>query len=240
MPIARAGKFLETADLGIVHSLGIESAQLDDCVAEINRREIRGVFGCPVFGFQERNLDFLERLQEIRQVWFWEIDLKDIAGLYSQPTLAYFGLSPKRPAVDFSHLPRLRDVVWHPVKHDRGLEQLTQLERLDVWRYKTRDSSFAGFELPGSLRKLEFNWCNQASLDGLPVMPTLEELQFHYCRQLKSLNGLSAVAPNLKKLVVTRCANLDAFDEALNMPLESVYINVRGKELVKRAIHHQR
>jgi hypothetical protein len=76
------------------------------------------------------------------------------------------------------------------------------------------------------------------SLDCLvnvqPLMPALEELQFHYCRQLKSLNGVSAEAPNLKKLLVTRCANLDTSDEALNLSIESVYINVRGKALVKR------
>ena len=234
MPIARVGKFLETADLGIVHSLGIESAQLDDCIAEIHRRGIHGVFGCPGFGFQESNLDFLDRLHDIRQVWFWEVDLKDIAGLYSQKTLEYFGISPKRPAIDFSSLPRLRDMVWHPIKHDTGIEKLKQLERLDVWRYKTKDMSFAELQLPESLRKLEFNWCNQDSISALPVLPNLEELQFHYCRNLRSLSGLTASAPNLKKLVVTRCANLETFEEALSMNLETMYINVRGKEVAKR------
>ena len=240
MPIARVGKFFETADLGIVHSLGIESVQMGDCIAEINRRGIRGIFGCPVFGFQESNLDFLERIHEMKQVWFWEVDLNDISGLYSQKTLEYFGMSPKRPAIDFSSFTRLRDIVWHPIKHDSGIEKLKWLERLDVWRYKTKDMSFSELQLPESLRKLEFNWCNQDSISALPALPNLEELQFHYCRNLRSLSGLRASAPNLKKLVVTRCANLETFEEPLEMNLESIYINVRGKEMANNSINRTR
>lgn len=237
MPIARVGKFLETADLGIAHSVGIESAQLDDCVDEINRRDIRGVFGCPYFGFRESNLNFLNRLCKIRQVWLWEFDLDDIEGLYSQKNLEYLGISPKRPAIDFSCFPRLRDLVWQPIKHDVGIEKLKLLERLDVWRYKSKDKSFAELRLPRSLKKLEFNWCSQESINALPVLPDLEELQLHYCRNLRSLSGLRESAPNLKKLVVTRCANLESFEEALEMNLEHVYINVRGKEMANNSIN---
>ena len=231
MPIGRVGEFLETADLGIVHSIGIESANLDACVAEINRRGIRGVFGCPAFDFQETNLDFLNKLHEIKQAWFWEIALKDIAGLYSQKNIEYLGIFPKRPAIDFSFFPRLRDLVWEPVKHDAGIEKLKLLERLDVWRYKSKDKSFSELRLPESLRKLEFNWCNQESTNALPALPNLEELQLHYCKNLRSLSGLRNLVPNLKKLVVTRCANLESFEEALDMNLEHIYINVRGKEV---------
>jgi hypothetical protein len=237
MPIERVGKYLETADLGIAHSIGIESVQLSDCIAEINRRGIRGVFGCPDFGFKESNLDFLSRLHDIRQVWFWEINLDDIAGLYSQKSLAYFGISPKRPAIDFSCFAGLRDMVWHPIKRDAGVEKLKKLERLDVWRYKTKDMSFADIQLPETLRKLEFNWCNQDSIRALPVLPNLEELQLHYCKNLKSLSGLMVAAPNLKKLVVTRCANLESFKEAFEMNLGHVYIEIRGKEMANNSIN---
>jgi hypothetical protein len=231
MPITRIGKFLETADLGIAYSLGIESEHLDSCIAEINKREIRGVFGCPHFGFKESNLNFLKALHEIKQAWFWEIDLKDIEGLYSQEHIEYFGVMTKRPAIDYSRFKKLRDLVWEPVKNDRGIKQLEKLERLDVWRYKTKDKSFEGLELPKSLKKLEFNWCNQEAISSLPAMPNLEELQFHYCRSLKSLSGIKNIAPNLKKLVVTRCANLESFDEAAGMNLGHIYINVKSKDL---------
>lgn len=238
MPIARVGQFFEAADLGITASLGIESAQLSECIAEINRRQIRGVFGSPAFGFAERELAWLIPLREIRQVWLWDVHLSDIEGLYSQPTLTYLGILPKRPAIDFSRFGALSDLVWQPVAHDRGIEQLTQLERLDVWRYKSKDSSFAAIQLPETLRKLEFNWCNPARLDGLPCLPGLEELQFHHCRNLTTLDGLARVAPTLKKLVNTGCASLASFSEALDMKLAQLYINVRGKVVARHTAGH--
>lgn len=240
MPIKRVGKFLETEDLGFVHSLGIESGQLEECVSEIVRRNIQGVFGCPDFDFRENSLNFLASLSDIRQVWFWDIHLQDIHGLYEQKGLEHFGISTKRPAIDFSEFRRLREVVWHPVKNDRGLEDLQSLETLDVWRYKPKDRSFSELRLPASLRKLEFNWCNQESIESLPLLPRVDELQLHYCLNLKSIDGLMKSMPNLKKLVITRCAKLELFDEAFNAPLEHLYINIRGKEVINKSVDQPR
>jgi hypothetical protein len=229
MPIARAGKYLETEDLGITHSLGIESSQLSECIEEINHRNIQGVFGSPVFGFIENNLDFFKKLHEIRQAWLWEISLKDVSGLYSQSELEYLGVFPKRPGIDFAQFKKLRTMVWQPVKNDAGLEKLENLASLDIWRYKSKNMTFNGLALPKSLRKLELNWCGQNEIDTLPCLPALEELQIHYCRNLNSLKGIGRLAPRLKKLVVTRCANLESFEEAQEMNLEHIYINVKGK-----------
>lgn len=235
MPIARTGRFFETDDLGIVKSLGMESAHLPACIDEIKRRGIQGVFGCPAFGFGEDNLDFLAELSGIRQVWFWEVSLRRIDALYRQEDLEYFGIHPKRPPIDFSRLQRLRDAVWEPVAGDSGIDRLTRLRRLDIWRYKSGSKNFAELSLPASLRKLEFNWCNQESVAALQALPKLEELQFHYCRNLRSLDGLAKSMPGLKKLVVTRCANLEGIDEVLQMPLEHLYINIRGRTVADKS-----
>lgn len=231
MPIARVGKFLETSDLGITHSLGIESFQLKECLSEINRRKIQGIFGSPAFGFTEDNLNFLKDISDIKQVWFWEINLKDISGLYNQKKIEYFCLSPKRPPIDFSAFTDLHDLIWEPINNDKGIEDLQQLVRLDIWKYKEKDMRFSKLQLPKSLKKIEFNWCNQESINSLPIMHNLTELQFHYCRNLKSIDGLKSLAPNLKKLVVTRCPNLESFSEAIDLPLDSLYINIKGKEI---------
>lgn len=229
MPIKRIGKFLETDDLGIVKSLGIESAQLDECVSEIERRKIEGVFGTPCFGFKEEKLDFLKRLSGIRQVWFWDIALKSIDGIYEQTNLEYFGVSPKRPGIDFSRLQHLHDAVWHPVRNDTGIDALGNLKRLDIWRYKPKSKSFSDLRLPSSLEKIEFNWCNVESIRSLHELPRVTEMQFHYCRNLSAIDGIGTIAPNLKKLVITCCANLESFREALSLPLEFVHISIRGK-----------
>jgi len=49
----------------------------------------------------------------------------------------------------------------------------------------------------------------------MPYLPKLTELQIHYCRNLESVNAITKFAPNLKRLVVTRSANLTHY-EAIN------------------------
>lgn len=237
MPIERVGKFLETADLGITHSLGIETSQIECCIREIQNRKILGAFGCPVFGFKQEDLDFLNQIPFIQQVWFWEIALKDISGLYSLKDLTYFGILEKRPAINFSKFPKLQKAVWQPVRKDCGLGELDSLRGLDVWRFKPKDKSYSSIELSKNLRQLDLNWCNPTSLAGMPVLSELEELQIHYCNNLESIDSIFEFAPNLKKLVVTRCANLKDFDVVLEHDWDHMYINIKGKTVAHTSKH---
>ncbi|MFC6439259.1 hypothetical protein [Bowmanella sp. JS7-9] len=235
MPIERIGKYLETADLGITHSLGIETNQIESCIKEIQDRGILGAFGCPVFGFKQQNLDFLSEIPSIKQVWFWEIALKDIGGLYSLKDLSYFGIHEKRPPIDFSKFPNLRKAVWHPIHKDSGLGELDSLRGLDVWRFKPKDKTYESIELPKNLKQLDLNWCNPTSLNGMPYLPELEELQIHYCRNLESIESVFEFAPNLKKLIVTRCANLKHFDVVSSHDWEHMHINIKGKTVANKS-----
>ena len=237
MPIERIGKYLETADLGMTHSLGIETNQMEICINEIQDRRILGVFGCPVFGFKQEDLDFLSEIPFIKQVWFWEVGLKDIGGLYSLKDLTYFGIHEKRPAIDFSKFPNLEKAVWHPIRKDSGLGDLDSLQGLDVWRFKPKDKSYKSLELPKNLKQLDLNWCNPISLNGMPILSELEELQIHYCRNLESIESIFDFAPNLKKLVITRCANLKNFEVVSNHDWDHMYIEVKGKTVANKSKH---
>lgn len=231
MPVKRVGKFLECEDLGITPSLGIESGMIEECVGEIRRRKLRGAFGSSRFGFHEDNLEFLKQLPELEQVWFWDIDLKDIDGLYCLNKLRFFGIHEKRPAIDFSRFAELEHVVWFPRAGDHGLEKLSKVRNLDLWRFKSADKSYRSVRLPASLEKLEINWSNPVDLAGFPQLPWLKELQFHYCRNLTSLAGIERFAANLKRLIVTHCANLRDYSSVEHLDLERLYINIKGKEV---------
>jgi hypothetical protein len=236
MPIERVDKFLETEDLGITHSLGIESDKLKACIKEIVKRNIAGVFGCPVFGFKEDNFDFMRDISFIIQIWFWEINLKNIEGIYALKNLKYFGVSEKRPAIDFSQFSELETVMWHPIRNDIGIESLSKLKQLDLWQFKSKNKSYADLKLPESIEKLDLNWCNPVSLDDLPVMGNLKELQIHYCRNLESINAINKVAPNLKRLVITRSANLDDYQAVQEKEWEHLYINIKGKTVANTSV----
>lgn len=226
MPIERVGRFLEAEDLGFAHSLGVETSLIDGCVREIQRRGVLGVFGCPVFGFNQDNLNFLAEIPFIKQVWFWEIALKDIEGLYSLSDLTYFGVHEKRPGIDFSKFAKLRKAVWHPVRNDSGLAELKCLHGLDVWRFKTKDKTYEGIDLPRNLKQLDLNWCNPTSFAGMPILSQLEELQIHYCKNLQSVESVFEFAPNLKKLVITRCPNIRNLQVISGNNLEHFYCDL--------------
>jgi len=235
MPIERIGKYLETADLGFTHSLGIETNQIDSCIQEIQNRKILGVFGCPVFGFKQDNLEFLTEIPFIEQVWFWEIDLKDIDGLYSLNNLSYFGIHEKRPSIDFSKFTKLKKAVWQPVRKDCGFRDLKSLQGIDVWRFKPKDKTYESIELPQNLKQLDLNWCNPTSLKGMPVLNELKELQIHYCRNLESIASIFDFAPNLRRLVITRCPNLSDFDIVHNHDWDHMHIDIKGKTVAYKS-----
>lgn len=207
MPIEREGRFLVSRDLAEVPSLGLESANLSACIREARSRRYTGVFGCPSFGFKESSLDALAELPLLESVWFWDVSLKDVEGIYQLPLLKSFGVHPKRPAVDFSRLRTLQKVVWHYKPTDTGISALS-LKRLHIWHCLLKSEEVSELQLPASLEELQINWASLSRLDGLHALPNLRHLEIHRCRNLESLTVLPKLFPRLEHLVVAACGKV--------------------------------
>lgn len=188
--------------------IGIESEHLDRCIDTINRRAVRSVFGTPEFGFNETNLDFLQRMAHVEKVWFWDVKLTDVEGLYALSNLQYFGAHPKRPAIDFSRFPKLSGAVIQPKARDLGLGSLDALKTLSICHYRPSNRSFEKLAIPSCVTELQLTWVNVETLDSLPELPKLTHLVIGRCRNLEKLGDLSLKFPMLKHLVVTACGRI--------------------------------
>lgn len=196
---------------------------LDACAEEIRNRKLKGAFGSSVFGFQEATLDALHDLPELEAVWFWDVELNNIDALYELAGLQFFGVHPKRPAIDFSRFPLLRDLIWTHKPKDTGIRSLKSLDRIHVWHYAPKTKSFAELQLPEQLTELQIIWANPNSLEGLSSIPTLRRLEIHHCRNLESLAPIPQLFPMLEHLVVSACGRVaDDEGERLVAQLPSI------------------
>lgn len=209
MSITRKGKFLSTSHIGNTLMLGIESPLLDSCIEEVTRRQIPGVFASSGFSFSERSLDFFTRLPPLQQIWLWDVALTDIDGLYSQPSLSFFGFQGGRPPIDFTRFPAIRtlSIDWH--SKDSGIRSLQHATKFYFWHHKPRTKTFRGTEFPPNLDLLQIHWSNAIDLDGLPILPQVTRLEFHRCRNLRTLDGVDQLFPNVEKLIITTCERLE-------------------------------
>jgi hypothetical protein len=209
MPIEREDGFLQSHDLAHVSCLGVETRRLAACVGRIKAGRIRGVFGSRSFGFTGSDLDFLAELPWLEAVWFFDVTIRDIDGLYALKKLRFFGVHPRRPPVDFSRFPELRTVVLNPVQAgDRGLERLRKVEQFHLWHYKAKDDRFASLAFPPSASEVRIVWANLSSLASLPPLPRLRNLTVARCRNLRDLGDLAGKYPKLEQLVVDACGRV--------------------------------
>lgn len=197
--------------------LGADSARLDECIAYYHSADFVGWFGTGTFGFDQDNLDFLTQTPEAKNLWFWDVNLRDIDGVYALTELDSVGIHPKRPGIEFTKFPCLRQVVNHWNKRDTGISEST-ITTYDLWHYKPRSKSFEGLEIPLGVKQLQLTWVNPASLAGLPVLKKLKELQIHRCRNLTDLSELPRIAPNLRKLLTTTSSKLDVTSGVTDHP----------------------
>jgi hypothetical protein len=210
MPVALENGFHIAHDLAHVSCLAIESHRLDECLARIKAKRIKGILGNPSYGFAGHDFDFAKELAWIEAVWFLDVEIKNIEGLYSLAGLQHFGVHPKRPPIDFGRFPELRKAVVEPKRGDRGFGSLTHLELLHIWHYRPKTGDFSDLEFPASLHELQINWANASTLESLPRLPNLRRLEIHRCRNLEFFGDLGTKFPELQHLVVSACGRVRA------------------------------
>lgn len=204
MPIERVGEFWISQDLMMnTPALGLESSQLEACVRKARDDHFKVVFGHHSFGFQEKSLDVLRELPWLEGIWFWDVDLKDIDGVYALNNLKHFGVHEKRPAIDFSKLPEIEHLTLHYKKQDRGIETLQRVEKYDLWHFSPKDKTYRDLLVPVQPSKMKLCWANPSSLEGLPGRPSLQSLEIHRCRNLEDMSLIPVLFPNLERLIIT-------------------------------------
>ena len=232
MAIQRVGDFLEDTDLDGVLSIGIETNNLSNCVHEVKKRNAKGVFGSPSFGFKQDNLNFLTDLPYLEKIWFTEVNLIDIQGIYALKRLKHFGVLPKRPGIDFSQLSNLEVLIWQFTEKDSGLEKLQNLKVFHTWHVNPKSKNMGEIVMPPSVIELQINWANPTSLDGMPTMPNLKHLEIHRCRNLETIDAIIDIAPNLEFLVVTGCGKISGADTVVNKIPNLRHAYVHNKLLI--------
>ncbi|MDF7801896.1 hypothetical protein P4C99_20635 [Pontiellaceae bacterium B1224] len=135
----------------------------------------------------------------------------------------------KRPGIDYSRFSHLHTVVAHWNAKDTGLEEST-IREFYYWHYKPRSKSFKGVSFPNGIEKLELNWANPSSLEGLEPMPKLRELGIHRSRNMEDLSLLPKIAPKLKKLFVTTSKKVTDFTGIVDHPSIELAV-VDGKKI---------
>ncbi len=212
---ARNHGFILWPDAYHTPSLGMDSDRLSECVSEVKRRQLKGVFGTVPF-FREPTLDFVLELPQLEAAEFWGIALRDIAAIYELRDLRHLRLDGKRPALDLTRLRSLRALVWNHQPGDKGSGTLHELKNLWLWRYKAHGGTLEDLELPPSLNSLRIVWSNVKTLDGLPRLPSLTRLVVERCRNLESLGQLAESCPNLETLLISASGRLHA-NEAMRV-----------------------
>lgn len=218
--------------LGVLPSIGINSENLEECLKLIENEGVERVFGNPRFGFHEENLDFFKEIPGIKQINFWDVKVKDIKGVYCLKDLEEICIEDRRPAIDFSKLKNLKTIVVHYHKGDLGFLELENAEVFHMWNFKPKEKSFNVFQVPPNIFELEITKANPESLNGMAEIRNLKILDIHYCRNLKSIDKLQEIAPNLEKLVIDKCPRLEVLCQFEKMK-SMKFASVNGKTIVK-------
>ena len=236
MNIERIGNFYIDTEERERLSIGIETANLDSCIKEAKDKNAIAVFGSPSFGFKQSNIDFLSELPQIESVWFWDVKLDNIDGIYSLKKLKKFGIHPKRPGIDFSNFKDLEKFIWEYNKKDTGISQLKKVKLFHIWHFNPKSKSYDELQVPVHVEELQINWANPESLEGIPTLPKLTCFEIHRCRNLKTIEILPIIAPILNKLVITTSKNVeDAHDVVKKCP-NLRFASVNGTILIDNGV----
>lgn len=187
--------------------IGIESNRVSECVKQYHRRKCNGVFGHFSFGFKGSDLDFLPQMPGAKAVWFWDCHFSSVDGIYALATMQRCGVMSKRPGIDYSRFPELKQLVVHWNRKDKGILE-SSVEDFSLWHCNPKSKSFEGVEVPTDVHNLRITWFNPTSLDGLPVLENLETLQLQMGRNFVDASSIVRLAPNLKKFYIDNCKRL--------------------------------
>lgn len=207
-------------------SIGIVTDKLDVCIQKYRKDNFNGIFGHPSFGFKKEDFDFIKDFKDAKRIWFWNITVSDVSGLYTLASPEYFGVNGKRPMLDFSHFTNLKTLVLEWNSKDKNLQSCQNLELFNLWNHKPKEKSFINFDFPYAAKEVGLYWTNVEDLTSLNGLRGLGKISIERSRNLKSLRGLEKYSDSLESIFIDTCGKLTDYTFILEFPnLKNAIIN---------------
>lgn len=217
MPIRKIGDFYVNIEDG-KKQLGIDSNNISGCIKEYKSGKYDGVFGSADFGFKEDNFDFLHELSNVKKIWFNDVNLKNIEGVYSLNSLEYFGVHGKRKGINFALLENLTQISTDWISKDEKMDSCNHIENFYFWHHKPKEKSFENYTFPNCSNTVHLNWSNVYDLTTVNALKGMKRLEIHRCRNLVSLKGLENYSDTLEEIFVDTCGKLTEYNFIRDFP----------------------
>ena len=194
--------------------------------------------------FAITNLDDVKAFKELKYLSVIAVGLEDIRGILNLEKISMLELEGLKPSCDFASIGELSQVKDLSIRPRHTVEfslvkfwkhpSLVRLEVGDKDHVTTLNDAHALASMT-QLRNLTLDGCEfefsnseinrDSDLDQAEKQfPSLEELQINQNKGLKSLVDFSP-APQLEKLSIIRCENLELADSEISFPrLKSLHI----------------
>ncbi|KAA3437792.1 hypothetical protein [Rufibacter hautae] len=218
--------YIDKEDQDGYKSIGIVTEKLDICIQKYKQENFNGIFGHPNFGFKNEDFGFIKDFKEAKRIWFWDINVSDVSGLYTLENPEYFGVMGKRPMLDFFHFASLKTLVLEWNSKDRNLQTCKNLELFNLWNHKPKEKSFINFNFPNAAKEVGLYWTNIEDLTTMNGLRGLNKISIERSRNLKSLRGLEKYSNSLESIFIDTCGKLTDYTFVLEFPnLKSATIN---------------
>ncbi|PGH78041.1 hypothetical protein CN899_29235 [Bacillus thuringiensis] len=193
-------------------TLLVSQKNLGECIDYINAFNINRLQISDMY-YKLEDVKFLEQCVNITHLSLDSSYLKDVSSIYNLKNLKSLSIIDSNYVLELNKLTDLECLSLYCDKKLTGLQDLSNLKSLSLWKYapKGRDLN----ELK-NLRKLEIlnvTQCKINSLSGLENLESLKTMKLNYLRTLTTIGHVKYTNGILRYLEIEACKNIEDFYE---------------------------
>ncbi|WP_020059915.1 hypothetical protein [Bacillus sp. 123MFChir2] len=190
----------------------VSERKLTECIDYINTFNItRLQISDMYYGLEDIN--FLVKCKNITHLSLDSVYLKDVSSVYSLKNLKTLSLMDSNYVLELNRLTGLECLSMYCDKKVTGLQELSNLKSLSLWKYSSKNRDLNELK---NLRKLETLNLTQSkinSISGVENLESLKTLKLNYLRTLTTIEHFKYTNGDLRYLEIEACKKIKDFYE---------------------------
>ncbi len=185
----------------------LESGKMNDYLKYINDNKVKAIYLCQGYFFDD-NLDFLKECEHIEKVNITSSSIANYNGLKYLQKLKVILLEEPKGKVDLGINSTLEEIEIGMNKNIVGIENLKNIKKLSMWKYRPKDRNLSDIGNLISLEKLAIIQSPINSLKGSECLVNLKELKLGYLSNLYFIDSLEEIKESIQVLEFISCKKI--------------------------------